>query len=52
VSVTKAIRGTIKHIAEHDADLARELDGTVKTGVFCAHAPDPRRPVRWHVSAR
>jgi hypothetical protein len=52
VSVTKAIRTTIKRIAEHDADLARELETTVRTGVFCAHVPDPRRPLEWRVSAR
>jgi hypothetical protein len=52
VSVTKAIRATIKRIAEHDADLARELEATVRTGVFCVHAPDPRRPLEWRVSAR
>jgi hypothetical protein len=52
VSVTKAIRATIRRIAEHDADLARELETTVRTGAFCAHVPDPRRPLEWRVSAR
>ena len=52
VSVTKAIRATIKRIAEHDADLGRELEATVRTGAFCVHAPDPRRPLEWRVSAR
>jgi hypothetical protein len=49
VSVTKAIRSTIKRIAEHDAELARELETTVRTGTFCVHEPDPRRPLEWRV---
>jgi hypothetical protein len=52
VSVTKAIRATIKRIGEHDAALARELETTLRTGAFCVHAPDPRRPLEWRVSAR
>jgi hypothetical protein len=49
VSVTKAIRATIKRIAEHDPVLARELDATVRTGTFCVHEPDPRHPLTWRV---
>ena len=41
VSVTKAIRATIKRITEHDPILARELETTVRTGTFCVHEPDP-----------
>jgi hypothetical protein len=50
VSVTKAIRATIKRIAEHDPILARELETTVRTGTFCMHEPDPRHPLEWHVT--
>jgi tetratricopeptide (TPR) repeat protein len=49
VSVTKAIRTTIRRIAKHDPMLGRELEGTVRTGVFCVHEPDPRHPLVWHV---
>jgi tetratricopeptide (TPR) repeat protein len=52
VSVTKAIRATIKRIAEHDPMLARELDTTVRTGTFCVHEPDPRHPLAWRVERR
>jgi hypothetical protein len=49
VSVTKAIRATIKRISEHDPILARELETTVRTGTFCVHEPDPRHPLEWRV---
>jgi hypothetical protein len=52
VSVTKAIRATIKRIAEHDPMLARELDTTVRTGTFCVQEPDPRHPLAWRVERR
>ena len=49
VSVTKAIRTTIKRVEEHDRVVARELQATVRTGTFCVFEPDPRRPVAWRV---
>jgi hypothetical protein len=49
VSVTKAIRGTIRRISKLDAGLGRELDTTIRTGIFCTHEPDPRRPLAWRV---
>jgi hypothetical protein len=51
VSVTKAIRSTIRRIEQHDAVLARELENTIRTGTFCLYRPDPRRPVAWHVDS-
>ena len=51
VSVTKAIRATIKRISEHDPILARELETTVRTGTFCVHEPDPRHPLEWRVDS-
>jgi hypothetical protein len=51
VSVTKAIRATIKRVAEHDPMLARELEATVRTGSFCVHEPDPRHPLSWRIEA-
>jgi hypothetical protein len=49
VSVTKAIRATIKRIREHDPMLARELEATIRTGTFCVHEPDPRHPLEWRL---
>jgi AAA ATPase domain len=49
VSVTKAIRTTIKRVGEHDPILARELEATIRTGAYCMHQPDPRHPLGWRV---
>jgi hypothetical protein len=49
VSVTKAIRATLKRIEDHDPALGRELASTVRTGTFCVYEPDPRRPIRWDI---
>ncbi len=49
VSVTKAIRMTLKRIDEMDADLGQELASTVRTGTFCSYEPHRRRPVTWTV---
>jgi hypothetical protein len=51
VSVTKAIRSTLRRVREHDANLGRELEATVKTGTFCVYEPDPRHPLDWRVDA-
>lgn len=49
MSVTRAIRTAIRHVAALDEALGRELEATVRTGTFCVHAPDGRRPRRWTV---
>ena len=46
VNATRAIRGTLRRIAEHDAALGRVLDRAIRTGTFCAYEPEPERPVR------
>jgi tetratricopeptide (TPR) repeat protein len=51
VSVTKAIRTTLKRVSDHDPALGRELEATVRTGTFCVYDPDPRRPVAWRIEA-
>lgn len=47
VSVTKVVRGTIRRIAESDPTLGHHLQTTVRTGTFCAYAPDSRHPLTW-----
>jgi hypothetical protein len=47
VSVTKAIRSTINHLAEQLPDLGQHLTATVHTGSRCVYQPDPRAPHRW-----
>ena len=49
VNVTRAVKSTIRRITAEDAHLARELETTIHTGLFCRYEPDPRRPVVWEV---
>ncbi len=46
VTVQRRIREAIKKIAEHDAELGRHLDWTVRTGTFCAYEPSGRKSAR------
>jgi len=46
-SVTRAMRATLERIREHHASLGAHLDHTIRTGVYCAYAPDPLEPVDW-----
>jgi tetratricopeptide (TPR) repeat protein len=50
VNVTRAIRGAVKAIAEHDARLGHHLERSVRTGIFCAYQPGPTGPDAWRVS--
>ena len=49
VSVTKALRGVIHRIAEHDPALGTHLDRSIRTGTFCSYSPDPNQPVTWEL---
>ena len=46
-TVTQRIRATIRRLDAADPRLARHLQVSVRTGVFCSYAPD--EPVRWDV---
>lgn len=50
VNVTRAIRGAVKAIAEHDARLGHHLERSVRTGVFCAYEPGPASADGWRVA--
>jgi hypothetical protein len=50
VNVTRAIRGAVKAIAEHDARLGHHLEACIRTGVFCAYRPAPDGPDGWRVN--
>ena len=50
VNVTRAIRGAVRAIAEHDARLGHHLERSVRTGVFCAYQPGPTGPDTWRVT--
>jgi hypothetical protein len=47
VSVTRALRQVIARIEEHHPELGEHLDGTIRTGTYCAYVPDPRTPAAW-----
>jgi len=47
VSVTNAVRMTIKRIRQEDPDLARYLATTIRTGRYCSYTYDPRFPGPW-----
>jgi hypothetical protein len=49
VNVTRAIRTAVRRLAERHVGLGAELDATIRTGLFCRHEPDLRRPVSWEV---
>ena len=51
VNVTRALRATLRRIAEHEPDLGRLLQGTIRTGASCAYEPDPDAPLHWEVVA-
>ncbi len=49
LNVTRAIRSAIGRLVEHDAELGRHLDSTVRTGTFCSYNPDPLTAVDWQL---
>ena len=44
VAVTRALRQTVARISGHDRELGTHLDGAIRTGTYCAYAPDARAP--------
>jgi hypothetical protein len=48
-SVTKAIRGVLRKLAEAHAALGEHLEACVRTGTACVFEPDRRHPVVWTV---
>ena len=47
-SVTRAIRHAMARLAEHHPGFGEHLDRTVRTGTYCAYAPDPRAATQWN----
>lgn len=45
VNVTKAIKGALARIGEHDASLGQLLRSSIRTGTFCSFNPGPSVPV-------
>lgn len=47
--VTRAVRQAMARITEHHPDLGEHLGRTIRTGTYCAYAPDPRAPAGWQL---
>jgi hypothetical protein len=45
VSVTRAVRAALVRLREHHQALGEHLDGSIRTGVFCAYVPGARSRV-------
>jgi tetratricopeptide (TPR) repeat protein len=43
IVVQRRVREAIRKIADHDAELGRHLDWTVRTGTYCAYEPGGRK---------
>jgi tetratricopeptide (TPR) repeat protein len=48
-SVTQAVRHAMARLREHNPDLGKHLDSTIRTGTYCVYLPDPRVPATWKV---
>ena len=49
INVTRAIKAVLARIQEHSPALGRHLARTVRTGIYCSYAPDPRFPGAWQL---
>ena len=49
INVTRAIKAVLSRIQEHSPALGRHLARTVRTGIYCSYAPDPRFPSTWRL---
>jgi hypothetical protein len=47
--VTRAVRQAMARITEHHPELGEHLGRTIRTGTYCAYAPDPRAPAGWEL---
>ena len=50
-SVSKAIKGVVDRLAQHDPSLGHTLSRCIKTGTFCSYQPDPHCPMEWEFAA-
>jgi tetratricopeptide (TPR) repeat protein len=50
LNVTRAIKGALQKISEHNQELGELLDRTIRTGSFCSYVADPRLSISWQLS--
>src|SRR5207302_450392 len=51
VAATRAIRSALERISQALPELGRHLRHSVRTGTYCAYAPDPTHPIDWQLTA-
>jgi hypothetical protein len=51
LNVTRAIRASVRRIAEHEPELGHLLQRAIRTGASCTYEPDPGVPLVWEVRA-
>ncbi len=47
LNVTRAIKASEKAIEAFCPHLARHLEGTIRTGMFCSYVPEAESPISW-----
>jgi tetratricopeptide (TPR) repeat protein len=47
LTVTKAIKASLRHIGKNHPPLGQHLTTSIRTGTFCSYLPDPTRPLSW-----
>jgi len=45
--VTRAVRQAMTRVADQHSELGAHLERTIRTGTYCAYAPDPRAQEAW-----
>ncbi|MEZ5244154.1 MAG: hypothetical protein R2707_03590 [Acidimicrobiales bacterium] len=48
-SVTRSLRYALSRLGEHHPAVAAHLDQSVRTGTYCAYAPDSLAPIAWEL---
>jgi hypothetical protein len=51
LNVTRAIRASVRRIAEQEPELGHLLQSAIRTGASCTYEPDPGVPLEWEVRA-
>jgi len=49
INVTRAIKASLKRIAEHEPELGHLLQRSIRTGNACRYEPEPGVPLVWDI---
>jgi tetratricopeptide (TPR) repeat protein len=50
LNVTRSIKAALLKVSERQAEFGEMLNRSIRTGLFCSYAPDPRAPINWQFS--